>query len=48
MVSDKNPTLQWRAVHFTLRPAMDAFVASYDTRLQQWICMPLMFLWFNR
>jgi len=20
---------------------------NYDTRLQQWICKPLMFLWFN-
>jgi len=26
---------------------LSAFVTSYHTRLQQWICESLMFLWFN-
>jgi len=26
---------------------LNALVTSYDTRLQQWICKPLMFLRFN-
>jgi len=24
-----------------------AIVTRYDTKLQQWICKPLMFVWFN-
>jgi len=26
MASYKNPTLQWRAVHFALRPAMTSYL----------------------
>jgi len=47
MVSNKNPTLQWRAVHFTLRPKtisyliwilLSAYTISMITLLQKlWI-----------
>jgi len=30
-----------------LYSGINAIVMSYDTRLQQWICKPLMFLRFN-
>ena len=30
----------------TLYSTLNAIVMSCDTRLQQWICKPLMFLWF--
>ena len=32
---------------YALYSTLNAIVMGYDTRLQQWICEPLMFLWFN-